>query len=562
MEFLISLIRFIASPAVAAIDVLGPLLARASGQPYVSGHATAAGFAVSAAVIALLAILLSSLMHARMKALRADARDERARHAAEKQFLEMLLGNGMQGTVIMRSGSQERTFLGNGRALFEMLLDSGEASRFMKAIDALKEEGAAFCHSMKAHNGIIAVRGVPIANRAVIYLCEQHVTDENRKYLDVLEALPIPIWMRDSSMSLDWANAAFLKALKLDRLKDALTSNASIDWAEHEPATAAMAKAEPVARAVTTVIGGEKRTYEMCMAPVQDKLVCGIAIDVSAEKRQAEAAQAAINGYADMLEQLPVAMAIFDEDRRLSRYNSGYAKLWSLSTAWLDTNPTIDQILNELRDNRRLPEQRDFVEWKKSQVKAFSSLGQKTEQMWHMPHGKSVRIVTYPHLLGGIFVTCEDISEKIRLESGLNLLTQVQKATLDTLDEGVAIFGTDGRLVLHNAVFGRMWKLTEAELGPQPHFTEIANFCADRIGHDGIWGIVSCGINSPSPERFGEWGRARRADGRIMSLSLSRLPNGATIVTFADITDLERFGTMQREEAAQAGHQGDHHAAA
>ncbi len=52
-------------------------------------------------------------MHARMKALRADARDERARHAAEKQFLEMLLGNGMQGVpVIMRSGSQERTFLG------------------------------------------------------------------------------------------------------------------------------------------------------------------------------------------------------------------------------------------------------------------------------------------------------------------------------------------------------------------------------------------------------------------------------------------------------------------
>ncbi len=108
----------------------------------------------------------------------------------------------------------------------------------------------------------------------------------------------------------------------------------------------------------------------------------------SAEKRQAEAAQAAINGYADMLEQLPVAMAIFDEDRRLSRYNSGYAKLWSFSTAWLDTNPTIDQILNELRDNRRLPEQRDFVEWKKSQVKAFSSLGQKTEQVWHMPQAQ------------------------------------------------------------------------------------------------------------------------------------------------------------------------------
>jgi PAS domain-containing protein len=270
MDFLLSAVRFIASPAVAAIDMLGPVLARASGQPYLPGHATAAGFAVSAAIITMIAVLLSSLMYARMKAARAAARDERARHAAEKQFLELLLGNGMQGTVIMKSGTQERSFLGSGRLLFEMLLDSPAAPRLMKAIDALKEEGLAFCHSMKAHNGVIAVRGVPIANRAVIYLCEQHVWDENRKYLDLLEALPIPIWLRNPAMSLDWANAAFLKALNLDRLKDALASNASIDWAEHEPAIAALEKAMPMARSVTTVIGGEKRNYEMCLAPVQD----------------------------------------------------------------------------------------------------------------------------------------------------------------------------------------------------------------------------------------------------------------------------------------------------
>ena len=128
MDFLISFVRFLASPAVAAIDVLGPLLARASGQPYVSQHATAAGFAISAAVIALVAILLSSFMHARMKALRVTVRDERARHGVERQFLELLLNNGMQGTVIMKSDSQERTFLGNGRLLFEMLLDSAEAA--------------------------------------------------------------------------------------------------------------------------------------------------------------------------------------------------------------------------------------------------------------------------------------------------------------------------------------------------------------------------------------------------------------------------------------------------
>jgi PAS domain-containing protein len=253
-----------------------------------------------------------------------------------------------------------------------------------------------------------------------------------------------------------------------------------------------------------------------------------------------------------MLDHFPIAIAVFGADRKLSRHNRAYAELWSLPEEWLDTSPSYDDILNRLREKRRLPEQRNFMDWKKTQLDAFDGLGRRAEQTWHLPRGKSVRIVTRPHLQGGLVVLCEDISEHLRLESSLNLLTQVQKATLDTLDEGVAIFGTDGRLVLHNSVFAQMWKLDDEELVSQPHFAEISNLCAARTGRDGIWGIVSCGIISAAAEGFGEWGRARRADGRVFSLSLSRLPNGATVVTFADITDLERFSAAQVQGANAA----------
>ena len=112
------------------------------------------------------------------------------------------------------------------------------------------------------------------------------------------------------------------------------------------------------------------------------------------------------------------------------------------------------------------------------------------------------------------------------------------------------VFGTDGRLVMHNVPFARMWKLSESELDGQPHFAEIANLCTGRIGQDGIWGIVSCGVNSATPECFGEWSKTRRADGRVISLSLSRLPNGTTVVSFTDITDLEKFNALDASEAA------------
>jgi PAS domain-containing protein len=245
-----------------------------------------------------------------------------------------------------------------------------------------------------------------------------------------------------------------------------------------------------------------------------------------------------------MGQRMPLAVAVFDSKQKLVSYNAAYAGLWEFSKAWLDACPSYGDILDRLRDQRKIPEQRNFASWKQAHLQSFASADRQEEEFWHMPNGKSVRIVTQPQLQGGTFALFEDITERLRLEASLNLLTQVQKATLDTLDEGMAIFSTDGRLVLHNTLFASMWQLSESELEGQPHFAEIANLCTARIGRDGIWGIVSAGVNSATPERFGEWGKARRADGRILSLALSRLPNGATVVTFTDMTDLEQFGAQ------------------
>ena len=59
-------------------------------------------------------------------------------------------------------------------------------------------------------------------------------------------------------------------------------------------------------------------------------------------------------------------------------------------------------------------------------------------------------------------------------------------------------------------------------------------------------------MTSSEPERYSEWSRITRSDGRVVSLSLGRLPNGATLVAFKDLTDLERFqaGLTDRSKAA------------
>jgi len=274
--------------------------------------------------------------------------------------------------------------------------------------------------------------------------------------------------------------------------------------------------------------------------------------EAQAGAQRETALRRSLEAQQDMFDRLPMAAAVFNSERRLVRYNAAYAKLWGFARAWLDGRPGYGEILETLRDQRKLPEQRNFSQWKHSQIQGFATPAGAPQESWHLPGGRSLRITIQPHLEGGVFVLYEDVSENLLLEASLNLLGQVQKATLDSLDDGIAIFGTDGRLVLHNALFTKMWQLREEELEGHPHFSRIAAWCSARIGHDGLWTIVSSGINAANPELLRGRIKTIRQDGKLISLSMTRLPNGATAVAFSDETDVERFGSETKDAHAAA----------
>src|SRR3569623_2322581 len=75
------------------------------------------------------------------------------------------------------------------------------------------------------------------------------------------------------------------------------------------------------------------------------------------------------------------------------------------------------------------------------------------EDVWHLPGGQTYRVVAQPHPFGGLTFLYEDVTARLTLESDYNTLVKVQSAALDTLSEGVAVFGPDGKLKLHNAAF-------------------------------------------------------------------------------------------------------------
>jgi len=129
----------------------------------------------------------------------------------------------------------------------------------------------------------------------------------------------------------------------------------------------------------------------------------------------------------------------------------------------------------------------------------------------------------------------------------------VQSATLDTLQEAVAVFGPDGRMKLHNAAFTRIWEMDESDLDGEPHISRIAQICAGRFGEEDVWRNLVNAVSSGSA-RQRDWGEIERSDRTIVSVSLAPLPDGATLVTFVDVTDRFRIESALRDrnEALEA----------
>jgi signal transduction histidine kinase len=252
------------------------------------------------------------------------------------------------------------------------------------------------------------------------------------------------------------------------------------------------------------------------------------------------------------LDQLPTAVATYSADGKLAFYNAAFRSLWDLDTGFLDQAPTDSAVLEQLRAERKLPEERDFREWKAALHEAYRATETK-EHIWHLPDGRTLRVITTPNPQGGVTYLFEDTTEQLELQRRYGALNRVQGETLDNLAEGVAVFGSDGRLRLHNSSFEKMWRLEPTRLSDQPHIEAVIEECR-RLHDDGaLWQKLrgaATAIDGRAPLNE----RIERRDGTVIDLRTVPLPDGATLSTFQDITDtvnVER-ALLEKNEALQA----------
>src|SRR5215471_2238202 len=222
MHWLAPLIQTIASPLVPVMRALVPALAQVAHRNPATGDVTLAAFTISTALIGSICILWSCWMHVRLRKLRQTVETDRAMAEVAQSFREALLGATVQGVVVLRGAEMDRQYFGEGRVLYESCMASPQAGKVIRAIDGLVEEGAGFALVLRTDEGNLALRGTPVAGRAVLFINRDAAAGNQERYREILDALPTPIWTRGAANVITWANLAFLSIMGCRHVEEAV----------------------------------------------------------------------------------------------------------------------------------------------------------------------------------------------------------------------------------------------------------------------------------------------------------------------------------------------------
>ncbi|MBQ9236211.1 MAG: PAS-domain containing protein [Alphaproteobacteria bacterium] len=381
-----------------------------------------------------------------------------------------------------------------------------DGKKIEKYVGLLRKEGTAFedYFELKTSQKIMRLEGVRInGSDGSIYcdmiwfrdvsnatrrikLLEQQKDEAERKYWlqrDLTDNLPFAVWLRDEKSDIIYCNKRYHTFAGCTK-EESGDEVVEICDTQGGSLSKALANEVRLSQKGTKISGGiihqgnriAVEAYEIpfCVEQNLDKTYSvGCMIDVSEldelkrTQRQHQEAQLMILG------KLGTAFAVFGGDMNLDFYNQAFADAWSLKKSWLQQKNNYSAFLDEIRENRLLPEVPDYRSFKKGELKVFSQLIEPISDLLHLPNGKTYRRTRAPYLLGGVIFAYEDISDRLAATSAYNALYNVQQEILNNLPDGVLVFGENGRLNFFNEAYAKMWQVKKEFLMGQPDLGEV-----------------------------------------------------------------------------------------
>lgn len=229
---------------------------------------------------------------------------------------------------------------------------------------------------------------------------------------------------------------------------------------------------------------------------------------------------------------LPIGLAIFDRQRQLALFNPALIDLTGLAADFLSAQPSLFGLLDRLRENRRVPEPKNYKQWREQMaaLEAAASSGQ-YEQTWSLPNGQTYRVIGRPHPDGALALLFEDITAAVSLTRRFRGELELGQSVIDGMPEAIAVFSIGGILVLSNAAYAKLWGIDPSTALGQVGISEAAEVWLKAVQAGPTWARLREMISSIG-EREDWSGESHLLDGRLLQIRATPLHGGATLVGF------------------------------
>jgi signal transduction histidine kinase len=376
----------------------------------------------------------------------------------------------------------------------------------------------------------------------------------------MIDVVPVALWYRNAENQVIFCNKAYAGAVESEPAQVAKDHKELIEKSRstspHHLALKVRNTGQSSSQRGHIVIDGFRRLIEMTEVAHEEGATVGYALDLTDGEEMAADLAKHIQAHQEVLHQLSTPIAVFGADTRLEFFNNAYTKLFGYEEAWLHTKPTFADVLQDMRERRKLPEYPDFQAFKRGRLQLFKTLLQPIQELIHQPDDQILRLLIAPHPLGGLLYMYDDVTDKLALERRYNTLIAVQKETLDHLYEGIVVLGSDSRLRLSNPAAARIWQVNAQDITAGRHATEILALIRPSFSKEEEWHEFQTRLLTIINHRVPKTGRFSRADKTMIQYAYVPLPDGSHLLSFIDVSDRWRF-EQALQERNQALEQAD-----
>ena len=345
---------------------------------------------------------------------------------------------------------------------------------------------------------------------------------------------PQLIWSEDDQGQLIWANAAYLSYA--DRLMPDGERTGRV-W----PAGRLFTDIQPPLRNDPRTFGGRhalqlpgekaEHWFDVTAVP-QDGSVNYFAIDANATVRAERAQNEFQQTLGKTFAQLSTGLAIFNRKRQLAMFNPALLDMTGLPFAFLSARPSIDVVLDRLREMRKLPEPKNYSTWKDqfTALEAAAKNGTYAER-WDLPDGQTFRVTGRPHPDGALAFLFEDISAEVSLTRRFRAEIETGQAVMNALPDAIAVFSPSNTLVMTNSAYDAIWQTADESQMMIHDLRSALRIWKSRTAPTGLWREV---------EEFGRLRHDRRmisdrltlTNGLWLDCQVQAIPGGMTLVRF------------------------------